>query len=241
MQIKEKFGHSLELASKGELDHWKSTARGRVALVILLDQFSRNIYRDTPRSFAQDEVALDISLDTINKVSEFPTRLRKFQSGRLAIETKQKLLSLGVNVSSILSMIYLVTWISRLSLNLQEIAWLAMVCLEDYCLQIMSYAWTCCLRLFSGIGQTAEYLGAIFLVHAIDAFRAVGSAWESLSLISKQRRFSEGRSRVLRVPAKDCYVWGKPWLQIRQTDIFLRIKAYNMLHNSWIWIIYNHS
>lgn len=84
----------MELASKGELDHWKSTARGRVALVILLDQFSRNIYRDTPRAFAQDEVALDISLDTINKVSELPTRLRKFQSDRLAIESKQKLLSL---------------------------------------------------------------------------------------------------------------------------------------------------
>lgn len=117
----------MELASKGELDHWKSTARGRVALVILLDQFSRNIYRDTSRSFAQDEVALDISLDTINKVSKLPTRLRKFQSDRLAIESKQKLLSLGVNVSSILSMIYLVTWICGISQDLQEIAWLTMV------------------------------------------------------------------------------------------------------------------
>jgi hypothetical protein len=130
----------LELASKGELDHWKSTARGRVALVILLDQFSRNIYRDTSRSFAQDEVALDISLDTINKVSKLPTRLRKFQSDRLAIESKQKLLSLGVNVSSILFMIYLVTWISGISQDLQEIAWLTMVCLGDHCLQIMSYS-----------------------------------------------------------------------------------------------------
>lgn len=130
----------MELASKGELDHWKSTARGRVALVILLDQFSRNIYRDTSRSFAQDEVALDISLDTINKVSKLPTRLRKFQSDRLAIESKQKLLSLGVNVSSILFMIYLVTWISGISQDLQEIAWLTMVCLGDYCLQIMSYS-----------------------------------------------------------------------------------------------------
>ena len=130
----------MELASKGELDHWKSTARGRVALVILLDQFSRNIYRDTSRSFAQDEVALDISLDTINKVSKLPTRLRKFQSDRLAIESKQKLLSLGVNVSSILFMIYLVTWISGISQDLQEIAWLTMVCLGDSCLQIMSYS-----------------------------------------------------------------------------------------------------
>lgn len=127
LQIKESFGHSLELASKGELDHWKSTPRGRVALVILLDQFSRNIYRDTPRSFAQDEVALDISLDTINKVSELPTQLRKFQSDRLAIEWKQKLLSLGVNFSSILSMIYLGTCISGISQDLQKFAWLSMV------------------------------------------------------------------------------------------------------------------
>ena len=54
------FGALHERACAGELDDWCDTARGRLALVILLDQLSRNIHRGTPKAFAQDQKALPI-------------------------------------------------------------------------------------------------------------------------------------------------------------------------------------
>ena len=47
-EITERFGELLERARSGELDHWADTPRGRLALIIVLDQFSRNIYRGSP-------------------------------------------------------------------------------------------------------------------------------------------------------------------------------------------------
>ena len=44
-EITERFGEVLERARRGELDHWADTPRGRLALIIVLDQFSRNVYR----------------------------------------------------------------------------------------------------------------------------------------------------------------------------------------------------
>jgi uncharacterized protein (DUF924 family) len=55
--IRERFGEALEAAARGELEHWAATPRGRLALVIVLDQFSRNVFRGTPRMFTQDERA----------------------------------------------------------------------------------------------------------------------------------------------------------------------------------------
>ena len=52
------FAATLEAAASGELDHWKESPRGRLALIILLDQFSRNIYRGTAAAFQQDDQAL---------------------------------------------------------------------------------------------------------------------------------------------------------------------------------------
>jgi uncharacterized protein (DUF924 family) len=54
-EITERFGEVLERARRGELDHWADTARGRLALIVVLDQFSRNVYRGSPLSYAQDE------------------------------------------------------------------------------------------------------------------------------------------------------------------------------------------
>lgn len=65
-QIERRFGATLEAAAAGELDHWAATPQGRLALVIVLDQFSRNAYRDTPRMYAQDERALTHSLAAID-------------------------------------------------------------------------------------------------------------------------------------------------------------------------------
>ena len=56
--IRARFGDTLEAAARCELFAWRATAHGRLAEIIVLDQFSRNVYRDTPRAFAQDALAL---------------------------------------------------------------------------------------------------------------------------------------------------------------------------------------
>jgi len=59
--IKNQFGGDLTLAIQGKLDSWKATPRGRLALIILLDQYSRNIYGDSPQAFEQDGKALGLA------------------------------------------------------------------------------------------------------------------------------------------------------------------------------------
>jgi uncharacterized protein (DUF924 family) len=63
--IAEQFSLLLERATGGELDHWSKRPRPRLALIIVLDQFSRSVYRDTARAFAQDQKALALSLEGI--------------------------------------------------------------------------------------------------------------------------------------------------------------------------------
>lgn len=58
-----RFGAALDRAASGELDGWAATPEGRLALVIVLDQLSRNIHRDTPRAFAGDARALALAED----------------------------------------------------------------------------------------------------------------------------------------------------------------------------------
>jgi Bacterial protein of unknown function (DUF924) len=62
-EITERFGDVLERARRGELDHWAETPRGRLALIIVLDQFSRNIHRGSPLSYSQDKKALELALE----------------------------------------------------------------------------------------------------------------------------------------------------------------------------------
>lgn len=64
-QIRERFGDTLARAARGELSDWRESARGRLAEIIVLDQFSRNIYRGTPAAFAQDAVALVLAQEGI--------------------------------------------------------------------------------------------------------------------------------------------------------------------------------
>lgn len=57
-EIKERFGALHERAGRGELDQeWTATPRGTIALVVVLDQFSRHIHRGTPAAFALDPAA----------------------------------------------------------------------------------------------------------------------------------------------------------------------------------------
>jgi len=59
------FGASLADALNGTLDSWEATDRGLVALVVLLDQFSRNIHRGTALAFGGDPKALALAQDAI--------------------------------------------------------------------------------------------------------------------------------------------------------------------------------
>jgi uncharacterized protein (DUF924 family) len=61
--IVERFSELCERAARGELDAWAETVRGRLALVLVLDQFSRSVWRDTPRAYAQDPKALALVLE----------------------------------------------------------------------------------------------------------------------------------------------------------------------------------
>ena len=61
--IVERFAALTEQAAGGACDRWAETARGRMALVLVLDQFSRSVWRDSPRAFAQDPKALALVLE----------------------------------------------------------------------------------------------------------------------------------------------------------------------------------
>ena len=57
------FGVDYDKAINGELDYWIDSYRGRLALIILLDQFSRHIHRGTADAFSQDEKAQALCID----------------------------------------------------------------------------------------------------------------------------------------------------------------------------------
>ncbi len=62
-EIVARFSDLTEHAAAGVLDQWAEDPRGRLALLILLDQFPRSVWRDSPRAFAQDPHALTLALE----------------------------------------------------------------------------------------------------------------------------------------------------------------------------------
>jgi len=64
-QLTLRFGNLLHRAAAAELSAWRVDAIGRLAEIIVLDQFSRNIYRGTPRAFAQDGMALVLAQEGV--------------------------------------------------------------------------------------------------------------------------------------------------------------------------------
>ncbi|TCM68724.1 uncharacterized protein (DUF924 family) [Acinetobacter calcoaceticus] len=65
-QLRDKFSTILQQARQAELWSWRKTAEGRLAEIIVLDQFSRNIYRDQAAAFSQDALALALSQEAIS-------------------------------------------------------------------------------------------------------------------------------------------------------------------------------
>jgi uncharacterized protein (DUF924 family) len=62
-ELEKAFGNDIERASKGELNHWAESPRGRLALILLIDQFRRNIYRNTEKAFEMDRLALKLCVE----------------------------------------------------------------------------------------------------------------------------------------------------------------------------------
>ena len=62
-EVEKAFGTDVDAASDGKLDHWTHNPLGRLALILLLDQFRRNIYRGTSDAFAKDKAALKLCVE----------------------------------------------------------------------------------------------------------------------------------------------------------------------------------
>ena len=79
-EIRERFGERVRAAVRGELDSWRSTPRGTVALVLLLDQFTRNVFRGTAEAFSADAAALEAARSLIDsgRDEELPWVYRAF-------------------------------------------------------------------------------------------------------------------------------------------------------------------
>ena len=65
--ITEKFGTLPDAALAGELQHWATDARNTLALVLVLDQFPRNIYRNTALAYHYDAAGLELALKIIDQ------------------------------------------------------------------------------------------------------------------------------------------------------------------------------
>jgi uncharacterized protein (DUF924 family) len=65
--IAARFGATIEAALAGELEHWANAPESALALIVVLDQFTRNVFRDTPRAFAGDARALALARDLVDR------------------------------------------------------------------------------------------------------------------------------------------------------------------------------
>jgi len=66
-EITRRFVKIHQTAAVGELDHWMETAEGSLALILLLDQFPRNMFRDSAKAFATDPQAREIARNAIKE------------------------------------------------------------------------------------------------------------------------------------------------------------------------------
>jgi uncharacterized protein (DUF924 family) len=64
-EMRRRFGHVHAAAARRELEAWRESPESMLALVVVLDQFSRNLYRNDPRAFAQDGHALECARQAV--------------------------------------------------------------------------------------------------------------------------------------------------------------------------------
>ena len=76
-KIRDRFSRLHRSASEGKLEKWRDTPLGALAEIIILDQFSRNLYRGHPDSFASDELGLRLAKEAIDKGFDKRLDIRK--------------------------------------------------------------------------------------------------------------------------------------------------------------------
>jgi len=77
-EIEKEFSDDVARASDGALDHWANNPHGRLALIILLDQFRRNIFRGTAKAFSMDRKALKLCVQgAMEKMDQALTPIQK--------------------------------------------------------------------------------------------------------------------------------------------------------------------
>ena len=78
--LTERFSSTYHRAAQGECFEWRENAEGRLAEIIVLDQFPRNMFREDPRSFATDPLALVLAQEAVMRKipDELPLSQRSF-------------------------------------------------------------------------------------------------------------------------------------------------------------------
>ncbi len=66
-EIEQKFGHHFQMLESGSWEAWTKSPRGTLALVLICDQFSRNVFRDTPKAFAFDSISTKVVTEAIEQ------------------------------------------------------------------------------------------------------------------------------------------------------------------------------
>jgi uncharacterized protein (DUF924 family) len=77
-EIRQRFAAGVEQALAGDLDGWAATPHGRISLILLLDQFTRNLFRDSPRCYSGDAKAQHLALEALDSVLLYTTEERQF-------------------------------------------------------------------------------------------------------------------------------------------------------------------
>lgn len=79
-KIRERFLDTYLEVAKGESKSWRGTPEGRLAEIIVLDQFARNLFRDDAQAFAEDNLALTLAREAVRVSAdkELPSRMRHF-------------------------------------------------------------------------------------------------------------------------------------------------------------------
>jgi len=75
VEIQRRFGDLPEHVTAGSLEGWKNLPDGWLALILVVDQFTRNVFRDTPRAFAFDEVARQLCIEGMEAGQDAHLRL----------------------------------------------------------------------------------------------------------------------------------------------------------------------
>ena len=90
-EIRGRFLETYEAAARGELAAWEETREGALALVIALDQFPRNMFRDSARAFAADPLALSVAQRAIERGFDIATPVQERAFFYLPFEHSEQL------------------------------------------------------------------------------------------------------------------------------------------------------